>query len=305
VKSSAKKVAVEKATFPSGPTHQSTVNSYISKLSTSQMSSYLSTLTAFNNRYYKSSTGAQASTSIQSTLQSIVSSSGRSDVTVTAFSHSWGQSSTIAKFAATSSTAAVTIVGAHMDSINLNSPTSGRAPGADDDGSGTVNLMDIFRVLVSSGYKPSTPLEFHWYSGEEAGLLGSQAIASSYNSKGTPVKAMMELDMTAYFKPGSTEYIALEADYINASLNTFVKTLITAYSKLPYTNDKPCGYACSDHASWYNYGFPSVMPFEAVTGNDNQVIHGSGDTTSVSGFSWSHSLEFAKIALGFAVELTA
>ena len=84
-----------------------------------------------------------------------------------------------------------------MDSINLRSPTSGRAPGADDDGSGSVNLIEIFRALLASGFKPTTPVEFHWYAGEEAGLLGSQDIAASYASQGVQVKAMMELDMTA------------------------------------------------------------------------------------------------------------
>ena len=52
------------------------------------------------------------------------------------------------------------------------------------------------RVLVNAGYKPSTPLEFHWYAAEEAGLLGSQDVAASYADKGTSVKAFMELDMT-------------------------------------------------------------------------------------------------------------
>lgn len=83
-----------------------------------------------------------------------------------------------------------------MDSINLNSPTSGRAPGADDDGTGTVNLIEAFRVLVASGFAPSTPVEFHWYAAEEVGLLGSQAIATSYKSAGKSVKAFMQLDMS-------------------------------------------------------------------------------------------------------------
>ena len=57
--------------------------------------------------------------------------------------------------------------------------------------------MEIFRVLVSSGFKPTTPLEVHFYSAEEDGLRGSLAIASNYSKAGTPVKAFMELDMTA------------------------------------------------------------------------------------------------------------
>lgn len=83
-----------------------------------------------------------------------------------------------------------------MDSINLSNPTNGRAPGADDDGTGTVNLIEVFRALVAADFKPTTPVEFHWYSGEEGGLLGSQAIATRYKNAGTQVKAFMELDMT-------------------------------------------------------------------------------------------------------------
>ena len=123
--------------------------------------------------------------------------SGRSDISAALYSHSWTQSSIIAKIQGSSNnTAPIVILGAHMDSINLNSPTSGRAPGADDDGTGTVNLIEILRALVAADWKPKTPVEFHWYSGEEGGLLGSQDIASSYADKGVKVKAMMQLDMT-------------------------------------------------------------------------------------------------------------
>lgn len=100
------------------------------------------------------------------------------------------------KIAGSQASTPVTILGAHMDSINLSNPTSGRAPGGDDDGTGTVNLIEGLRVLVSSGFKPSTPLEFHWYSAEEVGLLGSNAIATSYKNAGVKVKAFMELDMS-------------------------------------------------------------------------------------------------------------
>jgi len=47
----------------------------------------------------------------------------------------------------------------------------------DEDGSGTVNLIEIFCVLMANGFAQSTPVEFHWYSGEEAGLLGEQDIS--------------------------------------------------------------------------------------------------------------------------------
>jgi leucyl aminopeptidase len=91
------------------------------------MKSYLATLTAYNNRYYKSTTGQQASDWILKTVKSVIS--GHPDATATAFSHSWLQSSIVVKIPGKNATNPTTILGAHMDSINLNSPTNGRAPG--------------------------------------------------------------------------------------------------------------------------------------------------------------------------------
>ncbi|KAG6910018.1 hypothetical protein DXG01_013740 [Tephrocybe rancida] len=223
------------ATFPA-PSHQAALAPILATVSTANMQTYLTSLTAFNNRYYKATTGSQASTYILNTVKGIIGS--RTDITASLFTHSWVQPSVIVKIAGKSASP-TTIIGAHLDSINLDNPTSGRAPGADDDGTGTVNLIEGLRVLVAAGFKPSTPVEFHWYSGEEAGLLGSQAIATSYKSAGTAVKAFMELDMSGYFKPGSTEVMALEADYIDTGLNTFLKSLIDEYSRIPWTMDTP------------------------------------------------------------------
>ncbi|KAH9847040.1 Zn-dependent exopeptidase [Lenzites betulinus] len=286
-------------TFPA-PSHSSAVTPILKTLSTTNMQSYLTTLTAYNNRYYTSTTGKAASQWIFDKITELAGT--RSGITVSKFTHSWAQFSVVARFEGKSS-GPVTIIGAHEDSINLSSPTSGRAPGADDDGSGTVNLIEVFRALVAAGFTPSTPVEFHWYSGEEAGLLGSQAIAKSYKSKGTTVKAFLELDMSAYFAPGSKEVIALESDYSDSGLTSFLKQLIDTYSTLDWAMDTACGYACSDHASWYQQGYTTGMLYEAVTGKDNPNIHSTGDTTSVSGFSWSHSLEFAKVALAYVYEL--
>ena len=117
-------------------------------------------------------------------------------MTVNLFRHSFVQSSIIAKIPGTNPVGSVTIIGAHMDSINLADPNGGRAPGADDDGTGTVNLIETFRVLLASNFRPTDPVEFHWYAAEEVGLLGSQAIATSYKAQGVRVKAFMELDMS-------------------------------------------------------------------------------------------------------------
>lgn len=129
---------------------------------------------------------------------------------------SWLQNSIVAKIpGSVDPSGPVTILGAHMDSVGGGDLMTSRAPGADDDGTGTVNLLEAFRVLMKGGFQPATPVEFHWYvhfscdgrvvvliacgrySGEEAGLRGSGAIAADYKKNNVQVKGMLQLDMTA------------------------------------------------------------------------------------------------------------
>jgi leucyl aminopeptidase len=85
------------------------------------------------------------------------------------FPHSWQQSSIIARIPG--KTEKTVVIGAHQDSINLFLPSLLGAPGADDDGSGTVTILEAFRVLVEhlkkTGEVLEQTVEFHWYSAEE------------------------------------------------------------------------------------------------------------------------------------------
>ncbi|KAG6918153.1 hypothetical protein DXG01_016138 [Tephrocybe rancida] len=284
------------------PSHMPQVTAILQNITTENMERYLSNLTSFNNRYYKSTTGIAATSWLEMTLKDIASSYSASNVNVSIFNHTFGpQGSVIARIPGTT-TGPVTILGAHLDSINLNDPLNGRAPGADDDGSGTINLMEAFRALLEAGFKPKTSVEFHWYAAEEVGLLGSQAVAKAYKASGTQVKGMMQLDMTAYVKPGAENVISIMPDFIDERLNDFLKSLIETYSTLKWAMSPACGYACSDHASWNQQGYPSTYPSEPL-GDDNPDIHMSNDTLSVQGWSWNHTLEFTKVAVAFAYEL--
>ncbi|KAF8159899.1 Zn-dependent exopeptidase [Crassisporium funariophilum] len=294
--------AVSVAAVYPPPSHQAEVNPILATVSLTTMQSYLTRLTTFNNRYYRATTGQQASVWIRDTVASVPSPSNGASVAL--FNHTWVQSSIVAKIPGRTA-GPVTILGAHMDSINGASATSGRAPGADDDGSGSVNLLEAFRVLTKAGYKPNTPLEFHWYAAEEGGLRGSQAIATKYKNDGVQVKGMLQLDMTAYVKPGTAPVVAFMPDYVDANLTAYVGSLVDEYTSLPWVINEPCGYACSDHASWNQLGYPSVMPFEGLFSNINPKIHTSGDTVSVAGFSWNHTFEYSKLAAAYAYELSA
>ncbi|KAG6826400.1 hypothetical protein H0H92_015965 [Tricholoma furcatifolium] len=291
------------------PSHQAEVNAIINQISIARMQNYLMNLTtAFINRYYESQYGADASTWVLDTVGGIASLYPDSGATVAAFTHTWNQSSIIAKVPGTNTSGPITIVSSHLDSINLGDPMNGPAPGADDAGSGVVQVMEAFRVLLASGFKPTTPLEFHWYAAEEEGSLGSQAVAKSYKDAGKDVQAMMPLVLTGYVQPGSKEVIALlpAEDSTTPALNTFLTQIINTYSILPVITSSSCGGPCSDQASWYSQGYSTCMPIEGdFQASTDPYRHSALDTSTVDGFSWPHILEFAKVATAFAYELCA
>lgn len=141
------------------------------------------------------------------------------------------------------------MVGAHQDSTG-GSPST-RSPGADDDASGSVTIMEAFRVLVESGFKPKNTLEFHWYAAEEGGLLGSKDVWANYKATNKKVVGMLQQDMTGYSPSGRPAVIT---DNVDAGLSEYVRKIATQYiGEAPGTSK--CGYGCSDHASARANGF--------------------------------------------------
>jgi leucyl aminopeptidase len=200
------------------------------------------------------------------------------------------------------------VVGAHQDSINLLFPALFAAPGADDDGSGTVTILEALRVLLKSrdiikGRGENT-VEFHWYSAEEGGLLGSQAIFSAYEKAGRDVKAMLQQDMTGFVKKtldaGEPESVGIITDFVDPSLTEFIKQVVTEYCDIPYVLTK-CGYACSDHASASKAGYPSAFVIESDFKYSDDKIHTTEDKLEL--LSFDHMLQHAKLTLGLVYEL--
>ncbi|ORX93358.1 Zn-dependent exopeptidase [Basidiobolus meristosporus CBS 931.73] len=287
--------------IPRKPTNQKLVKSYIRQLQTEPMKQALTKLTSFKTRYYKSETGAASSRWLFSQIQEIIDSSAKVNVTARFFKHSWPQSSIIARFEGTEEGNDETVIlSAHQDSINQWLPWFGAAPGADDDGSGTVTVLEAFRVLVNNGFAPQRPVEFHWYAAEEAGLLGSQAVAREYRRLGRKVVGNLHSDMTGF--PGSSKPVyGIGMDNTDPELATFVKKLVEQYATIPWKEMK-CGYACSDHASWFKAGYRSAFNYESDNLESNPNIHTTRDTVETIDF--NHCLQFSRVVVGFAVEMS-
>lgn len=199
MRASKKKASVK---FPEKPAYNSSLTSLLKELKQDNMHQNLEKFTSFHTRYYKSTYGAQSSAWLYSKVNQTIYDSGAAEygAHVKTFEHPWGQNSVIATIPGQSNKTVV--IGAHQDSINLFLPSILSAPGADDDGSGTVTIIEALRVLLRSEDiikgNASNTIEFHWYSAEEGGLLGSQAIFSTYEKQGRDIKAMLQQDMTGY-----------------------------------------------------------------------------------------------------------
>ncbi|KAK4044104.1 hypothetical protein C8A01DRAFT_31702 [Parachaetomium inaequale] len=297
----------KKSVFPAKPKLQKEVNPLLANLSKTEMKDHLTTFTSFHTRYYKSSYGRQSSEWLLSQVRDTIKQAGaEKHVHAEHFEHSWGQHSIIATIPG--KTNATVVIGAHQDSINLWLPSVLAAPGADDDGSGTVTILEAFRVLlqseaIASGNHENT-IEFHWYSAEEGGLLGSQAIFSAYEKEGRDVKAMLQQDMTGFvtrtLDAGKPESVGVIVDFVDPNLTEFIKVVIDEYCDIPYVETK-CGYACSDHASASKAGYASAFVIESAFELSDNHIHSTEDL--IKYLSFDHMLQHARMTLAFGYEL--
>ncbi|KAF2019284.1 leucine aminopeptidase 1 [Aaosphaeria arxii CBS 175.79] len=301
-------IGIQSVKFPSKTAHNETVRPLLKELKKNNMRKHLEKFTSFHTRYYKSEYGAQSSAWLLKQVQDTLKHAGAIDhgASVKAFPHPWGQNSIIATIPGKSNKTVV--IGAHQDSINLFLPSLLAAPGADDDGSGTVTILEALRVLLKSEDivkgKADNTVEFHWYSAEEGGLLGSQAIFQSYEKDGKDVKAMLQQDMTGYVQKtidaGEPESVGVITDYVDPGLTEFIKEVITEYCEIPYILTK-CGYACSDHASASKAGYPSAFVIESDFKYSDNKIHTTED--KIEYLSFDHMLQHARLTLGLAYEL--
>jgi len=272
------------------------VNTLVGELSASNLSATVSTLSAFNNRYYTQQSGVDAANWIKNRWQTI--GNGRADFAVELYQHSWQQPSVIATITGTTRPDEIVVIGGHLDSINQSNRTTGRAPGADDNASGIAVVTETLRAIIASGFKPERTIKFMGYAAEEVGLRGSNAIAQAFKSAGENVVGVAQFDMTGFQGTSNTDVVFM-TDFTSSAQNQFMAQLLDTYHQDIIYGFNQCGYACSDHASWTNQGYPASIPFESNISDANPKIHTAND----SSFDVNHSIKFAKLSATYIAEL--
>ena len=260
--------------------------------------------TAYANRYFASAPGHAAPEWIRDHWLSLAA--GRSDVSAELFtdcSNCGGQPSVILTIEGNELADEVVVLGGHLDSISgSGSGDDMDAPGADDDASGIATLTEVLRIAMADGYRPKRTVMFMGYAAEEVGLRGSRAIAQRFAADGRNVVGVLQMDMTNYRAPGGDTDVRVMTDNSNAALVQFLRDLFAEYLEPQgFTlGDSSCGYACSDHASWTQAGFPAAMYDE---GPFFPLLHTPGDTLANMGGDAEHATIIARLGLAFLGEL--
>eukprot|EP01060_Flectonema_neradi_P039957 TRINITY_DN896_c2_g2_i1.p1 TRINITY_DN896_c2_g2~~TRINITY_DN896_c2_g2_i1.p1 ORF type:complete len:440 (+),score=115.51 TRINITY_DN896_c2_g2_i1:56-1375(+) len=178
---------------------------------------------------------------------------------VTRHAYSDWPANVVAEFKGTGSE--IIVVGAHADSraTNTNSATQ-RAPGADDNGTGTAALLEIADAIRKSGIKLKATVRLISFTGEEQGLVGSRAIARAYSASRENIVAMVNGDMLGYRIPETNATVAFMNRYADMTLTELAMDVTSSY--VPELGVGWTSGCCSDQQSFYENGFPSVGFFE-------------------------------------------
>lgn len=276
------------------------ISSLIEKAKKEELEAHVKWLQSYPNRFHRADDPNKHVSDLEKKVQSLLLGSSLSGEVRQVAHSSTKQRSLKLSLAGKSRPQEIVVLGGHLDSVNQGFFISKRAPGADDNASGSSNLIEALRVFLDQGKQPERTVEFFWYAGEEAGLLGSGEIAESYAQDSKDVVAVLQLDMTLH--PGAGVFtLGNVTDYTSAWLRQFFVEANNLYLKANLIEDQ-CGYACSDHASWFRRGYSTLLPFEADTSTMNPLIHTERDLINGSS-NFEHSLVFTKLAIIFAEEL--
>jgi hypothetical protein len=170
------------------------------------------------------------------------------------------------------------VIGAHYDSAH-------GTPGADDNASGTAGLIELARMLALKNDQLKRPIILVAYTLEEppnfrTKNMGSFVHAQLMKDQGRPIKLMISLEMIGYFKdesgtqnypvpglsliyPSKGNYISIVARPEDWMITSDIKSFFMSATDLPlYSANIPArvpGVDYSDHASYWQLGFPAVM----------------------------------------------
>src|SRR5262249_48966567 len=124
----------------------------------------------------------------------------------------------------------VTIVTAHLDSINIDGGPTASAPGADDNGSRSAGVLEMARAFPVHTHQQD--LRFILFGCEEEGLYGSKRYVSSLSpSERARVRAVVNMDMIGTLNTAARG-VLLEGASLSQAVIDGLKAAAETYTQL-------------------------------------------------------------------------
>ncbi|MCP4631729.1 MAG: M20/M25/M40 family metallo-hydrolase, partial [candidate division Zixibacteria bacterium] len=191
------------------------------------------------------------------------------------------------------------IICAHMDDTSED-PTV-RAPGADDNGSGTVAVIESARIFA--GVEFTKTIKFCLWTGEEQGLHGSAAYAADASSRGDNIIGVYNFDMIAW--DGNDDFVGeLHCGTMTSSqdIGDIFEEVVTDYDINLNTVYLTWGSTDrSDHASFWDYNYPAILGIEDFTNDFHPYYHTTDD--NMENINQAFFYEYTKAAIGATATL--
>jgi Zn-dependent M28 family amino/carboxypeptidase len=158
--------------------------------------------------------------------------------------------------------------------------------GADDDGSGSMGVLEIAEAIASMKVKPKRSVLFVWHTGEEAGLVGSNYFTHNPTVPLDSVVAQINIDMIGRGRAedlpgGGPDYLGVVGSYFDSKdLGETVAAVNKKLAKpldLDYKYDTTITwsgynniYGRSDHYNYALQGVPIAFFFTGLHGDYHQ-----------------------------------
>ena len=184
------------------------------------------------------------------------------------------------------------VIGGHYDSTNFSGDSY--APGADDNATGTVGVLQAAKAFANADFEYT--VIFIAFSGEEQGLVGSDAWSADAAAAGMDILGMVNLDMLCYLAGGDTADIDIISNASSQGLRDLAFEAIAAYVPGHSVVDGYLSGGSSDHAAFWSNGFRAIFFFED-SGSYSPYIHTSNDVVGTSANAFPFMVNNVKAAI--------
>lgn len=206
--------------------------------------------------------------------------------------------------------------GAHIDHVGMAPEGSGDRifNGADDDGSGTVSILEIAHALLT-GPRPKRSCLFVWHIGEEKDLWGSDHFTKFPTVNLKNVVTQLNIDMIGRSKKlgdtnpanavltGPNEIYVVGSTKMSTDLQKFSESVNASFLKLAfnYKYDDPKDpeqiFYRSDHYNYARKGIPIIFYFDGV----HEDYHQPSDEVSKIDFTKMSRVAQTVFATGWTI----